>query len=359
MDKALYLRSRGIIPVYRPINVLAATVNIARRYGVDAETLLAGSSIESSDIDDPHKIITTQQELYVYRRFQELIPEPGIGLELGRSFDVCDTGKLGLASMCCDNFLEAIHLVVSYLELSSSFVQYHVWSEGDTVYSALHELIGDHDIRQLIFDIELASLYTIASFALERKKVFKEITVAYPPPTYADRYQRIFHCPVRFNAPRHLIAMDAGLLMKPMKMANPLVKKMLADECAQLSERLRDETSLADKIRHEIVLGGLPYPTLEQLARRINLSPRTIRRRLSREATSYKDILSDMRLKQALGLIQSTDLSIEQIAFRLGYHDSSNFCHAFKNWFGCTPGSLRKSNQTRSIAGDVETNISA
>ncbi|MEN6474181.1 MAG: AraC family transcriptional regulator [Syntrophaceae bacterium] len=345
MTKGLNLKSRASIPVYRPINVLAATVHIAWRYGINAETLLSGSGIDSADVRNPHKIITTQQELAIYRRFQELVPVPGIGLELGRSFDVCDTGKLGVAALCCENFLEAIHLVVSYLDLSSSFVQYQVWSEGHAVYSTLHELINDHDIRQMVFDIELASLYTIASFALENTTVFKELHIACAPPIYAERYEQIFRCPVRFNAPRHLIVMDAGLLMKPMKMANPLVKKMLSDECEQLYSRLRDEQSLADKLRHEISLGESPYPTLELLASRINLSPRTIRRRLAQQGTSYKDILNDARLKQALHLIQSTDLSIEQIAFKLGYHDASNFCHAFKTWFGHTPGSLRKSGQ--------------
>lgn len=99
---------------------------------------------------------------------------------------------------------------------------------------------------------------------------------------------------------------------------------------------------LADRIRHELSFGPDGYPTLEQLARRINLSPRTIRRRLTMENTSYKNIVSDMRRSQAMHLIRSTQLPMEKIAVKLGNSDLANFYHAFKGWTGGTPASFRK-----------------
>jgi AraC-like DNA-binding protein len=342
MIDAFPLRTRPDVPVYRPINNVAILVRIADTYGIDAKTLLAGSQIEDADIDDPHKIITTEQELCVYHRFHQLIPEPWIGLELGNSLGVNSKGKLGIAAMCCANGLDALRLVVSNFDLACSFHQYEVWKEGDMVYASLRELIGHDDISQMLFDIEVASLYSITSLLLEDVSVFKELYIAYPMPAYAERYREMFHCRVTFNAPRHLIIVEAKMLLKAMKLANPLDKKLFAHECAQLCARLSDQTGIADKIRHEITIGQTPYPNLEQLARRINVSPRTIRRRLAADATSYKGILSDMRLKQALHLIRSTDLTIEQIAGKIGYSDTANFCHAFKGWTGCTPGSFRK-----------------
>lgn len=342
MREAFHDQSRSDLPLYRPINNVAVLVHIADTYGIDAATLLAGSHIERADVDDPHKIITTLQELSIHRRFHQLIPDPCIGLELGRHFHLGAKGKLGIAAICCDNGLEALRLVMAYIELASSFLHYQVWNEGQTGYARMRELVGLNDIRRMLFDTEMSSLYTMTALIIDETRVFKELHVAYPAPAYAERYQAFFHCPVRFNAPEHMIVFDAGLLFRPLKLANPLVKKMLVQECAHLCARLRDQTSIADKIRHEISIGQTPYPTLEQLARRINLSPRTIRRRLNADATSYKDILSDMRRSLAMDLIQSTDLSMEQIALKLGYSDVANFYHAFKGWTGCTPCSYRK-----------------
>jgi AraC-like DNA-binding protein len=342
MFEAFHIRSRPDLPVYRPINNVAVIVRVAGLYGIDPRKLLEGSGIDIADVEDPHKIITTLQELYIDRRGLQLIPEPWIGLELGRHFHLGAKGKLGIAAMCCENGIEALKLLITYIDLASTHFQYEIWTEGETGYARMRELVRFKDIRRYICEAEMASLYTMTSLIMENAAVFKELHIAYPAPAYAGHYRDIFHCPVNFGAPEHMITFDAGLLFKPLKLANPLAKKVLEQECAQLCTRLREHTSITDKIRHELSFGQCDYPTLEQLARRINLSPRTIRRHLTTEATSYKDILSDLRRLQALEMIQSTDLPMEKIALKLGYSDVANFYHAFKGWTGSTPGSFRK-----------------
>jgi AraC-like DNA-binding protein len=342
MFETFRIRSRPELSVYRPINNVAVIVRVAGLYGLDPRKLLEGSHIDIADVEDPHKIITTLQELHIERRGIQLIPEPWIGLELGRHFHLGAKGKLGIAAMCCENGVEALQLLITYIDLASTHFQYDIWTEGKTGFARMRELIGFKDMRRYICEAEMASLYTMTSLIMEDAAVFKELHIAYPAPAYADRYRELFHCPVVFGAPHHLIVFNAELLYKPLKLANPLAKKMLEQECAQLSARLREHTSISDKIRHELSFGAHDYPTLEQLARRINLSPRTIRRHLTTEATSYKDILSDLRRSQALEMIQSTDLPMEKIALKLGYSDVANFYHAFKGWTGSTPGSYRK-----------------
>jgi AraC-like DNA-binding protein len=99
---------------------------------------------------------------------------------------------------------------------------------------------------------------------------------------------------------------------------------------------------MKDKIRHEILFAENDYPNLDQLSRRINVPERTIRRKLTAEGTSYKDILSEIRKHKALELIEAGDCSMEKIASRLGYSDVTSFYHAFKTWTGTTPAHYRK-----------------
>jgi len=342
MSEAFHIRSRPDLPVYRPINNVAVLVRVASQYGIDAPTLLQGSGLEIADVGDPHKIITTLQELAIERRGTQLIPEPWIGLELGRHFHLGAKGKLGVAAMCCENGLEALQLLITYIDLASTHFQYEIWNEGGQGYARMRELPGFGDIRRYICEAEMASLYTMVSLIIEDTQAFQELHIAYPAPAYASRYREVFHCPVVFGGPDHLICFDAGLLSKPLKLANSLAKKVLEAECKELCARLREHSSLTDRVRHELSFGPDGYPTLEQLAKRINLSPRTIRRRLTEEAASYKDILADMRRSQAMHLIRSTHLPMEKIAVKLGYSDVANFYHAFKGWTGGTPGSFRK-----------------
>jgi AraC-like DNA-binding protein len=177
---------------------------------------------------------------------------------------------------------------------------------------------------------------------LDDLHVFSEMRLAFPAPDYAARYKEIFHCPVVFNAPEHLFMFDATLLNKPLKHANSLTKKILEQECRQLLQRLNEHATIKEKIRHELMFAEEDFPTLDQLAQRINMPERTIRRKLTAEGTSYKDILSEIRKQKALELIAAGDCSMEKIASLLGYSEVAGFYHAFKTWTGATPANYRK-----------------
>lgn len=81
--------------------------------------------------------------------------------------------------------------------------------------------------------------------------------------------------------------------------------------------------------------------TRAQPARRLNMSDQTLKRRLAAEGVSYKSLAQGIREKKACGLLRSTELSMEEIADRLGYSDVANFYRAFKSWTGKTPLSYR------------------
>jgi len=104
---------------------------------------------------------------------------------------------------------------------------------------------------------------------------------------------------------------------------------------------MKDVGSTLDKIKQELLIQEDGIPSLEQLARRLNISPRTLRRHLSTEGTSYKNLVRDMRREKAMDLLDRTDCPIERIAIELGYSDVPNFYHAFKKWTGVTPSEYR------------------
>ena len=81
--------------------------------------------------------------------------------------------------------------------------------------------------------------------------------------------------------PEHLIIFEASLLDEKLKLANPLTKKVLEQECRQLCQRLNEHATVKDKIRHELLFLEGDFPTLDHLAHRINIPERTIRRKLT------------------------------------------------------------------------------
>jgi AraC-like DNA-binding protein len=96
--------------------------------------------------------------------------------------------------------------------------------------------------------------------------------------------------------------------------------------------------SFADRVRSCIVellpSGG---PGIEDVAAELKMSARTVRRRLRDESTTYRDILDDLRHALALQQLGPLGLSVEEVAYRLGFADASGFHKAFRRWAGESP----------------------
>jgi AraC-like DNA-binding protein len=342
MSEKIHLKSKAGLSVQRPINNVAVFVRAAQQYGIDPREILAGSGITMSELNDPLRIITTAQEIMVGRKLAQRAPAPLSGLDLGQHHHLISKGKLGMAAMCCEKALDALKMMLTYIDLASSYFQYDLTVEGKKGCVRLKELVSLDDFRLYVCETEVVSLYTICSMILDDAHVFNEMRFEYPAPDYADRYKEIFHCPVFFDAPENIFIFDAAILERPLKHANPLAKKVLEQECRQLCERFNERATVQDKIRHELLFAKGDFPTLDQLTGRVNMPERTIRRKLALEGTSYKDILSDIRKQKALELIASGDCSMEKIASQLGYSEVAGFYHAFKTWTGTTPANFRK-----------------
>ena len=116
---------------------------------------------------------------------------------------------------------------------------------------------------------------------------------------------------------------------------------MFAAQCERICAELERGGSFAELIRQHLVQLPNQLASLETIADRLCTTPRTIQRKLAIEETSFKELLEDVRKNLSLEYLQATDLSIEDIALRLGYADAPSFSHAFKRWTGKSPRSAR------------------
>ena len=82
-------------------------------------------------------------------------------------------------------------------------------------------------------------------------------------------------------------------------------------------------------------------PGIDEVARKLNMSARTLRRRLTEKDASYQQILQDVRCQIAIAYLRDTHMTVEDIAGRVGFTDSANFRHAFKRWTGQPPSHFR------------------
>ena len=95
-------------------------------------------------------------------------------------------------------------------------------------------------------------------------------------------------------------------------------------------------------VRNYLKITGSVPPDQVTMAKLLNTSERTLKRRLSEEGTTFRSLLMEARYAMAKELLESNQLPVSAIAERLGFSDPSSFSQAFKRWHGCAPQSYRK-----------------
>lgn len=92
------------------------------------------------------------------------------------------------------------------------------------------------------------------------------------------------------------------------------------------------------------LLASLPehYPDICQIAQHLKITERTLRRRLTAEGSSYRQILDEARYERAQRILERTQINAEQLAELLGYSDASSFRQAFRRWTGMTLNEFRQ-----------------
>ena len=107
--------------------------------------------------------------------------------------------------------------------------------------------------------------------------------LAYPQPADIAAYQRRFNCPMYFEQPRTLVYFDIQHLNDPISLANAEVFKLCEQQCQLHASQLAEGDDLANRIRSALVEKPGEFPTVEQMAARLRMGSRTLRRRLEKE----------------------------------------------------------------------------
>jgi AraC-like DNA-binding protein len=111
--------------------------------------------------------------------------------------------------------------------------------------------------------------------------------------------------------------------------------------CQRELEHLTNDESTSSRVRRLLLGEHDGFPSLQVTARLLHVTPRTLHRRLLDEGTSFRALLEEVRHALAIEHVRSGRLSIQEIAFRLGYSDVANFRRAFKRWEEAPPTAFK------------------
>jgi AraC-like DNA-binding protein len=176
-----------------------------------------------------------------------------------------------------------------------------------------------------------------------------DVFVSYPEPPHVRSYRELRPAQFHFAAerlPGARMVLDAEVLARPLPMADPTALKLAEERCNELMQRTARASGMTEWVSMMLRESHEGLPGLAELARLLNLSPRTLDRQLEREGSRFLELSKRIRHERACELLKA-GISATQVAYQVGYRDPANFSRAFRRESGKSP-----SDYLRELARD-------
>lgn len=279
-----------------------------------------------------------------------------IAVLLGKSISVEAFDPPIYAGFCSANLNVAMQRLAEYKRLIGPLVaDVSVGSRETAVtltcYGYDSPLPRSLGITEAVFLTQLARMATRSAI---RPLACELITL----PAHQAECEAFLGCSIR-QASTNTIRFSAEDAARPFLTENLAMRKFFEPSLQARLATLDGEASIVERVR-AVLLDMLPSgaSSLDEVAKRLMMSTRSLQRRLMQSNLNYRDLLSDLRRELASHYLRHSDLSPAEISYLLGFDDPNSFLRSFKDWTGQTPGRFRlpsrefTDNEVRKIEGD-------
>lgn len=310
--------------------------------GMTVGELLRGSGLTSSVLLRQDVSIGHESFLTAIANFQRLDANLWSALEGGRRMTLSKHGYLGYAAQHSRNLLEAADKLYRYVSTRVDFITLQRGDRDDRAEVVIRPRIEDSPALRYVCLCVMICLESLGRQIIGQRAepLASCITMKGPAPdTPAPPLPG--NSRVVFNADRYSISWPLAVIDLALDSRDAELGRLADARCETALRRSLNSQTLASRVLAQFHRNTGEFPSLDEIAARLNMSTPTLQRRLKAEGASFQQLKDRFRQNQASALL-ATALSIEQIAEQLGYSDASNFAKAFKSWTGSSPSLYRQ-----------------
>lgn len=323
--------------------------DVCHEFGLRDYDILGGLGISRDTLCQPEARVSMLTAYTACQRAIHLVGDQGLGLAYARAFKVTLMGSVGLLALSSPSILSALDSVIRFVALRTPFLEagYEQDAEDFRVYITTR-MEMNAGVRQFAMEVMLVGLANILEQLRGQQLQGVRIYMACPEPEYFRDYQADLPAPVMFNAPSWSLEGRRHTFEQAPLLSNPSMEAYAREQCEQEFMQLYgSRQGIAERIADHLAWCevGYPLPGLEQFAEWLNISPRTLKRRLHEEGASYRDLVERELYSRARKMLASTRFSITEVAQQLGYHEAASFSRAFSRWAGMSPRDYRRTLQ--------------
>ena len=285
-------------------------------------------------LEDREALVTPGQRCVAWAEAKRLRGEDTLALTLA---DATPAGAFGIVEYLCRSCAtvgDALAQWVRYLGILDDAVEVGLVEEGER--TALRVLRDAEAPAPASHELCFALVARRAREMAGDRFRIAQVAFAHRIGD-VSAYERFFDAPVIAGAAHTELVFPRDVLGVPLTTADPNLLDVLLPTAEHALAKPRGAPPFLDGVRRAVRRGMVEgNGQLDDVARRLGLSTRSLQRRLREEGTSFQAVRDETRQSLADRYLNE-DLSMAEISFLLGFSAPSAFFRAFKRWTGSTP----------------------
>ncbi len=307
------------------------------RNGCDSAALFAAAGLDITALDDPIARYPLANTTKLWRLATAATGNPCFGLAVAREITPTTFHALGYSLTASATLQEAFERIVRYFQLVTDAVELGFCRSDASYRFEIRPRPGPELPADEAVDAFVALFIRFCRAMLGQNFSPLRVRLARPKPS-TDCFDILCRSPLEFGCTNTELWFPAEAFERRLEGANPELAR-LNDEVALHHIARFDRSNLSARLRSALA-EQLPLgePSATKLAGQLNLSLRSLQRRLANEGTCYDELLTATRRELALSHLADRHHTVGEIAYLLGFSDTSSFTRAFKRWTGQSPG---------------------
>jgi AraC-like DNA-binding protein len=332
----------------------------AKAHGVDPRALLPTANLTIQQINDASARFAVRDQISFLNLVAVALQDDHLGFHLALSPDLRELGFLYYVSASSGTLGDALYRLARYSGIVNEGVAPKLLDGGNFGISFHYVGVGRHlDRHQIEFFMTI--LVRLCRHLTGVRLVPTRVRLTHRLEGDPSELTEFFGAKVEFGASVDEVLFEPAIRNMPVVSADHYLNKILIKCCDEALDRRPSKRGPFRASVENAIVPLLPHgkAKLDEIARRLGVSERTLARRLAAERLTFSGVLERLKFDLAERYLADKDLSISQVAWLLGYQEVSSLTHAFKRWTGLTPRKARARKANWRPSGRVILPVSA
>lgn len=319
-------------------------VELAVSKGASRQALIGRSGIDPDKLSDPDYRVPFSNYIALMRAGKELAADPALALHYGETVDLTEFSVVGLIIHACETMLEAHVQLNRYgrlvIEVDVGIEDRFQLQRHDGKLWVVDTRRNPNEFPEIT---ECAFAHMVCAIGrFSSGPLAREVHFTHLEPAYRAEYDRIFQAPASFGMERNAVQIDDAWPSHRVALQPRFVFGILSAHADALLKKLSSSKTFRDRV--ESLLTTMLHTgqaSVDKVAETLGVSRATVYRRLKTEGVTFETVLDELRHKLALHYLSGQKASVNDIAYLIGFSDSTALSRAFKRWTGYSPRSMR------------------